>query len=265
MTSLDPSQALAIATDAALEAGQLLLKLRRAPPVGIRSKSSATDLVSEADDRAEQAIVARVRAARPEDAIIAEEGSNQPGGSGIRWFIDPLDGTINYLYGFPQWSVAICCVDDAGGIAGVVHDPLRDETFGASRGGGAYLGTARIHVTDRRDLATALIATGFAYDADHRRIQGQILANVVSYVRDIRRAGSASLDLAFVAAGRLDGYFESVDKPWDWMAGALLVREAGGRVTELRHAHPAWPNIVASGPDIHDDLIALLDRAVDRL
>jgi myo-inositol-1(or 4)-monophosphatase len=255
------TEALALATDAAREAGALLLELRRSPAAGVRSKSSATDLVSEADERAERAIVTAIRKRRPDDAVVAEEGSSASGSSGVSWYVDPLDGTINYLYGIPQWAVSICCADSAGSLAAVVYDPLRNELFGATRGGGARLGEDRVGVTDKSELASALIATGFGYDAAQRTVQGRILANVMGDVRDIRRFGSASLDLCWVAVGRFDGYFESVDKPWDWMAGALLVREAGGRVTELTPANPAFPRIIASGAGIHDRLVALLDRA----
>jgi myo-inositol-1(or 4)-monophosphatase len=223
-----------------------------------------TDLVSEADERAERTIVGYLRARRPDDGIVAEEGSSATGRTGISWLIDPLDGTINFLYGIPHWCVAICCADREGAIAGVIYDPLRDELFTGTRGGGAFAGEARLAVTDKTELASALIGTGFAYVAESRRLQGSILAGVVGEVRDVRRAGSASLDLAAVAAGRLDGYFESVDKPWDWMAGALLVREAGGRVTELHPENPAFPRIVASAPAIHDPLNRLLAEAVQK-
>ena len=265
MTDLSASAALALATEAAREAGALLLELRRSPAVGIRSKSSATDLVSEADEQSEHAIVTAIGRQRPDDAIVAEEGSGTEGSSGVNWYVDPLDGTINYLYGIPHWSVSICCADTTGPLAGVVFDPLRDELFSAARGGGAHLGDRRLAVTDKRDLASALIATGFGYDAAQRRTQGRIIANTLGDVRDIRRFGSAALDLSWVAAGRYDGYFESVEKPWDWMAGAMLVREAGGRVTELDPADPAFPRIIASGPGIHDQLVALLARATEGL
>jgi myo-inositol-1(or 4)-monophosphatase len=259
------SAALALATEAAREAGALLLELHRSPAVGIRSKSTATDLVSEADERAERAIVTTIRRQRPDDAFVAEEGSSASGTSGVSWYIDPLDGTINYLYGIPHWAVSICCADATGALAGVVFDPSRDELFSASRGAGARLGDRRLAVTSRRELASALVGTGFGYDARQRVTQARLLENILGDVRDVRRAGAASLDLAFVAAGRLDGYFESVDKPWDWMAGALLVSEAGGRVTELHASDPALPHIVASAPGIHSDLLALLDRAARRL
>lgn len=265
MSGYAAKDALALATDAAREAGALLLELRRSPATGVRSKSSATDLVSEADERAERAIVTAIRQRRPDDALVAEEGSSASGSSGVSWYIDPLDGTINYLYGIPQWAVSICCADSAGPLAAVVFDPLRAELFRATRGGGAWLGEQRLAVTDKRELASALIATGFGYDAAQRVTQGRILEQILAAVRDVRRAGAASLDLAFVAAGRLDGYFESVDKPWDWMAGALLVSEAGGRLTQLHPSDPGLPRIIASAPGIHEDLLTLLERAAHRL
>jgi len=265
VTDFSASAALALATEAAREAGALLLELRRSPATGVRSKSSATDLVSEADERAERAIVTTIRKPRPDDALVAEEGSSAQGSSGVSWYVDPLDGTINYLYGIPHWSVSICCADAAGPLAGVVFDPVRDELFSASRGGGARLGDRRLAVTDRRDLASSLIATGFGYLAAQRETQGRIIAKLLGDVRDVRRFGSAALDLSWTAAGRFDGYFESVEKPWDWMAGAMLVREAGGRVTELHPQDPAFPRIIASGPGIHDDLVTLLSRATEGL
>jgi myo-inositol-1(or 4)-monophosphatase len=265
MSDLSAPAALALAIEAAREAGALLLELRRSPAAGIRSKSSATDLVSEADERAERAIVTTIRKQRPDDALVAEEGSSASGSSGVSWYVDPLDGTINYLYGIPHWSVSICCADAHGALAGVVFDPLRDELFSAARDGGAHLGDRRLAVTDKRDLSSALIATGFGYVAAQRVTQGRIIAKILGEVRDVRRFGSAALDLSWVAVGRFDGYFESVEKPWDWMAGALLVREAGGRVTELKPLDPAFPRIIASGPGVHDDLVSLLARATEGL
>jgi myo-inositol-1(or 4)-monophosphatase len=261
VTAYGAAEALALATQAAREAGALLLELHRLPATGIRSKSSATDLVSEADERAERAIVTTIRKQRPDDALVAEEGSSARGSSGVSWYVDPLDGTINYLYGIPHWSVSICCADVAGPLAGVVFDPLRDELFGAARGGGAHLAHRKLTVTDKGELASALVATGFGYGSAQRETQGRIIAKVLGDVRDVRRFGSAALDLSWVAAGRHDAYFESVENPWDWMAGAMLVREAGGRVTELDPKDPAFPRIIASGPRIHADLVALLGRA----
>ncbi|HEV8671419.1 MAG TPA: inositol monophosphatase family protein, partial [Candidatus Limnocylindria bacterium] len=167
----------------------------------------------------------------------------------------------------PHWSVVICLADRGGALAGVVFDPVRDELFGAERGGGAWVirgaGAQRaLRTTNVADLGSALVATGFAYVAEHRREQARILTRVLGEVRDVRRYGSAALDLSWVGAARFDAYFESVDKPWDWMAGALIVREAGGRVSELPQARAGHPHIVASAPDVHDALVALLKRAV---
>jgi myo-inositol-1(or 4)-monophosphatase len=256
-----------IAIDAARAAGRQLMESFEGVATGVDAKSSHTDLVSDADRQSETVIVSAIRWAFPEDAIVAEEGSLERGGSGRTWYVDPLDGTINYLYGVPHWSVVLCLADAAGALAGVVYDPVRDELFGAERGSGAWISRGggaprRLQTTAVADLASALVATGFAYVKGDRQEQARILTRVLGEVRDIRRYGSAALDLAWVAAGRFDSYFESVDKPWDWMAGALIVREAGGRVTEMPQARSGHPHIVASAPGVHDALVALLKRAV---
>ncbi len=260
-------EAMAVAIDAARAAGRQLLESFEGEPTGVDAKSSHTDLVSDADRESETVIVSAIRWAFPEDAIVAEEGSLERGGSGRTWYIDPLDGTINYLYGVPHWSVVLCLADGEGAILGVVYDPVRDELFSAERGAGAWVsrggGSPRaLRTTDLADLASTLVATGFAYVAADRDEQARILTRVLGKVRDLRRYGSAALDLAWIGAGRFDAYFESVDKPWDWMAGALIVREAGGRVTELKQARSGHPHIVASAPAVHDALVALLKRAV---
>lgn len=251
-----------VAIDAARTAATVLLAGRTSRTSGLQTKSSRTDPVLAADRAAEAAVVRVLRAAYPDDAIVAEEGSGGAGTSGRRWYVDPLDGTVNYLYGIPQFAVAIACEDAEGLLAAVVLDPSRDELFSAARGAGAWLGPDRLAASRATELATSLVATGFAYLADARAEQARVLLHVLPRVRDVRRFGSAQLDLAWVAAGRFDGYFESVDEPWDWKAGALLVREAGGRVSELPHARPGEPRIVASASAIHDDLVSLLHAAV---
>jgi myo-inositol-1(or 4)-monophosphatase len=198
-------------------------------------------------------VVAFIRTLRPRDGVIAEEGSTQDSRTGFRWLVDPLDGTINYLYGLPHWCVSVACADADGAIAGAVYDPSRDELFTAARGGGAHLGGRAISPTVVGDPALALVATGFSYAAAERASQAGVVARLAGSVRDIRRAGSAALDLAWVAAGRLDAYFEVSRSPWDSAAGALLVREAGGEVTWTEHTE-----IVASGRPLHAPLIALL-------
>ena len=261
------AEVMAVAIDAARAAGRQLMENFEGEATGVDAKSSDTDLVSDADRDSETAIVSAIRWAFPDDAIVAEEGSLERGGSGRTWYIDPLDGTINYLYGVPHWGVVLCLADADGALAGVVYDPVRDELFGAERGTGAWVsrggGSPRpLRTTGVTELGSALVATGFAYVAEDRREQARILTRVLGDVRDLRRYGSAALDLSWVAAGRYDAYFESVDKPWDWMAGALIVREAGGRVTELKQARSGHPHIVASAPAVHDALLALLKRAV---
>lgn len=226
----------------------------------MRTKSTTTDLVSDADDDAEQLIAGRIRAERPDDAIVAEEGSaGGSGATGIRWLVDPLDGTINFLYGIPHWCVSVACADAEGILAGVVYDPLREELFRAERGGGAWLGDRRLAATSLSDLALALVATGFSYAAEERSAQAALYAGVAGRIRDVRRAGSAALDLAYVAAARVDAYFELIRSPWDSAAGSLLVLEAGGMVSEIAEPTlPGGPNLVASGRGIHASLCALV-------
>jgi myo-inositol-1(or 4)-monophosphatase len=184
---------------------------------------------------------------------VSEEGGTVAGRSGRTWYVDPLDGTINYLYGLPHWSVSIACADAQGALAGVVLDPIRDELFAAARGGGTAMQGRRVRASRVADAGLALVATGFSYDPAERAAQAEVVARMAGQVRDIRRAGSAALDLAWVAAGRLDAYFEVSRSPWDSAAGELLVREAGGDVTWTEHTE-----IVASGQPLHAPLIALL-------
>jgi myo-inositol-1(or 4)-monophosphatase len=249
-----------IAAEAAREAGGLLLARFGGPARGVESKSSSTDLVSDADRDAETLIRERIRGARPDDAIIGEEQGAERGESEILWVIDPLDGTINFLFGIPHWCVSIAVEDADGGLVGVVHDPFRDETFAAARGLGAFLlgSTEPLAVSAQEDLSTALIATGFSYVPEERVVQAEMIARVLPQVRDVRRFGSAALDLAWTAAGRFDGYYEVPTHHWDWAAGAVIVREAGGTVSELAAVGPSGPGIVAAGPVLHDELQKLV-------
>jgi myo-inositol-1(or 4)-monophosphatase len=226
----------------------------RRPARDVDTKSSSTDMVSEADRAAEEAIAELLRAERPDDALVGEEGSGDEGTSGRRWVVDPLDGTTNYLYRFPAWGVSVALEDADGGLAGVVHDPLGGETFRAARGAGADLNGDPIQVNDHDDLATALVATGFGYDADVRAGQAELLRTVLPRVRDIRRAGAAALDLCSVACGRLDGYFERGVNHWDYAAGALIVQEAGGATRPLSGGRAG---LAAAGPRLVDQLVEL--------
>jgi myo-inositol-1(or 4)-monophosphatase len=212
-------------------------------------------MVSDADRAAEEAISRLLRAERPSDGLLGEEGMSLEGTSGRRWVVDPLDGTTNYLYRYRAWCVSVALEDAEGGLVGVVHDPLGGETFTAVRGQGAYVNDAPIRVRDGADLSRALVATGFGYDPDVRAGQAELLRRVLPQVRDIRRAGAAALDLCHVAAGRLDGYFERGLKAWDLAAGALIVREAGGAVLPLVGGRPG---VAAAGPNLIESLARLV-------
>jgi myo-inositol-1(or 4)-monophosphatase len=199
------------------------------------------DYASEVDGLAEEAIVKELRKAGPDYAVLGEEGGHQPARGGrkarLTWVIDPLDGTSNYLRGIPHWCVSIALVDNGEPLHGVVFDPLRNELFVASKGSGAVLEDKRIRVSERRDLEGALLCTGFPpRERARARPQLDCLGALLEQAEDVRRTGSAALDLAYVACGRFDGYFEAGVQPWDIAAGVLLVREAGGRVCDFRGA-----------------------------
>ncbi|MBI2774166.1 MAG: inositol monophosphatase [Chloroflexi bacterium] len=251
---------------AAEAAGRELLRRWEMPISGRSSKSSTTDEVSDADRAAETIVVAALRGAYPDDAIVSEEGGGARGTSGRRWLVDPLDGTINYLYRIPQWAVSIARVDSGGPLIGVVHAPAAGETFYAVRGEGAWLRDARgvarrLAVTGLNDLSRALVADGFSYSADERREQARREVGILPRIRDVRRLGSAALDLAFVASGRLDAYAEAGGNEWDWAAGRLLVTEAGGRLSEAPGVRAGLSTLIASGPGIHQALLDLMLHA----
>ena len=232
---------LSIAEDAARAAGAVLLERFGGPRREVRSKSTPTDLVSEADLEAERALRSFLAAQRPDDAVLGEEGGDRGAGtSGVRWIVDPLDGTVNFLFGIPQWAVSVACADGDGLVAGVVLDPLRDEVFAATRDGPATRDGEPVDASSRGDLATAMVGTGFAYDAGVRVAQAEVAARALPRVRDLRRMGSAALDLAWTACGRYDAYYERGLQPWDRAAGELMCARAGLELRELR-AHGARP------------------------
>jgi myo-inositol-1(or 4)-monophosphatase len=253
---------LKLAVDTAREAGDLVRERRDAV---IRmtvsaTKSTPTDVVTESDTAAEALIRERLLTARPDDAVLGEEGGASVGASGVRWVVDPIDGTVNYLYGIPQYAVSIAAQRDDGDIvAGVVHNPVSRETWTAVRGGGAYLDGEPVRESGCADLDLALVATGFGYDAGRRQRQAAILAGILPSIRDVRRAGAASLDLCAVATGRVDGYYERGLGAWDLAAGGLIAEEAGAVVAGLRGA-PAGPDLViAAGPALFGALHDLLE------
>jgi myo-inositol-1(or 4)-monophosphatase len=231
---------LAVAEEAARAAAEVLLGRFGGGGGGkVRAKSTPTDLVSEADLEAERALRAALARRRPDDAVLGEEGGDRgEGGSGLRWIVDPLDGTVNFLFGIPQWGVSVACEDAEGTLAGVVLDPLRDEVFAAGRDGPATLDGEPIEGSTRSDLATAMVGTGFAYDAETRKAQAEVAARVLPRVRDLRRMGSAAIDLGWTACGRYDAFYERGLAPWDRAAGALICARAGLQLRELAPAGP---------------------------
>ena len=269
---------LRIAMDAASEAGRLLASWRGdVRPEVIDTKSSPTDVVTEMDRRSEALITGRIRAVRPGDAVLGEEGGQTPGDSPrggtagsaaepglVRWVVDPLDGTVNYLYGLPDWAVSIAAEVNGTVVAGVVEVPRFGETFTAVGGQGAWLhrgGTAvSLRCNAGVSLGQALIGTGFGYAAGRRQVQGEVVAALLPYVRDIRRGGSAAVDLCSVAAGRLDGFFERGLNYWDFAAGGLIAREAGAMVGGLAAQAESSSMVVAAGPGLFRQLDAFLTR-----
>ena len=231
----------------------------------VDTKSSPVDVVTAVDRASEALIVDRLLGARPDDAVLGEEGASREGTSGVRWVVDPIDGTVNFLYGLPAYAVSIAAEVDGRTEVGVVLNVATGELFTAVRGEGAWLtapGAAAQQLSGSRpvDLARSLVATGFSYGAEERRAQGAVVARLLPEVRDVRRVGCASLDLCGAAAGRVDAYYERGLKPWDHAAGALVAEEAGLVVTGLGGRPFAEPTAVVAAPTIAADLVALLER-----
>ena len=247
---------LSLATDLAQQAGALLLSMRR-EPLTARSKSSATDQVSAADDAAQHLIIDAISRARPLDGILAEEGIRTTSTSGLTWVVDPLDGTTNYLRGYPGWAVSICVRNKDEPVVAVVLDPVARASYEAIRGDGATRNGDAIHVSDVTQPGEALLATGFSYIADRRRSQAALMSAVLPQVADIRRGGAASLELCHVAEGAVDAFAENDLVEWDWAAGALIVREAGG-VTAQWSGGEHVSGIIASTPGLMPALSTLL-------
>ena len=256
----DPVELVTLAERIALDVGDEIVRRRALGLVEVLTKSSATDMVTEVDRAAEALIVGALHDARPHDGIVGEEGADHDGTSGVRWLIDPIDGTTNFLYGLPGWAVSIAAADDDGPLAGAVCVPTVGELFSAARGGGARLNGTLIRCGDKADLATALIGTGFSYQPAARATQGRLVAELLPLVRDIRRFGAAAVDLCSVAAGRLDAYFEEGLAPWDLAAGGLIAQEAGVVLTSAVGGPVRPGSVVAAPPALHPLLLALLQR-----
>ena len=248
------AELLELARKVGLDAGALLME--RPPAFEIESKSTAIDIATQMDKKAEKFIMESLLAARPDDGIIGEEGSSVDSKSGITWVIDPLDGTVNYFYGLPGWNVSIAAKDKDGSIVGVVTAPTINSTWWATRGGGAFYNGHQIHCNDPIALDRSLIATGFQYDVSHRISQLEDFSKLVPIVRDLRRNGAAAVDLCHVAMGALDGYYEAGLKEWDWAAGALVATEAGA--TFKHYGQGPMRISMAAGPSLHSQLEAHL-------
>ena len=255
------AELLEIALLLAREAGTLLHAGRPAGPLRVTSKSTPTDVVPEMDHAAEALITETLARVRPDDGMLGEEGTDHPGTSGVRWVVDPLDGTVNYLYDLGGWAVSIAAEVDGEPVAGVVQVPSAGETFTAVRGGGATCNGRPLRCGPAPALDRALVATGFGYDARRRAHQAEVLRYVLPAVRDIRRGGACAVDLCALAAGRVDAYFERGVRPWDFAAGGLIAREAGAQVAGLGGAAPSSTFLLAAGPELFGPLEALLQAA----
>jgi myo-inositol-1(or 4)-monophosphatase len=272
-----------LARDIALRASEFTIEARRAGVSVAATKSTHTDIVTAVDRDTETLIRSFILDARPDDGIVGEEGVTHVGTSGVDWVVDPIDGTVNFLYGIPAWAVSIAVVEGAGGardadgargggagleaglggttLAGVVVNPVTGELFEASAGGGARLTGRELVVNPAVSLGSALVGTGFSYAAERRREQADVLLELLPKVRDIRRFGSAALDLCALAAGRLDAFYERGLNAWDHAAGALVAREAGALVGGPGGGSENGELLVAAAPGLYEELTAALREA----
>jgi myo-inositol-1(or 4)-monophosphatase len=260
----DPSALLDLAVATARAAAELVARGRASAGAAVQVKSSPVDVVTAVDTACEELIVGRLLAARPDDGLLGEEGSSRDGTSGVRWVVDPIDGTVNFLYGFPAYAVSIAAEVDGQVQAGVVVNVATGEEFTATAGGGARLSSPfhaepEVLVGSRpASLEQTLVATGFGYRVEQRRAQGAAVAELLTRVRDIRRAGSAAVDLCSAAAGRVDAYYELHLNPWDYAAGALIAAEAGLVVTGLPGRPFAEPMAIVAAPSIAEEFVGLV-------
>jgi myo-inositol-1(or 4)-monophosphatase len=254
-----------LAEQLARTAGAMALAGRRSLPVGQPpahdTKSSETDPVTEFDRAAEEYIVGELRRLRPDDAIVGEEGANDSGTSGIEWHIDPIDGTANFLYDLPAWCTSVAAVDADGSLAGAVYAPVTDEMFSADRGGGATRNGLQIRASAATDIALSMVGTGFSYLPERRLPQARRIRELLPQVRDVRRYGSAAIDLAYVACGRLDAYFEEHLNSWDMAAGLLIATEAGAITSDLHGGTPDESGVLAAAAGIHQSLLSAIQLA----
>ena len=265
-----------LAVEVCLEAGRLIVEER---PVDLRvakTKSTDTDVVTVMDQRAQDLLRSRLHQARPQDGFLGEEEGGTDTRSQITWVVDPIDGTVNYLYGIPSYAVSVAAVvgdpTTPGAwapVAGAVVNPVTGELFHCRRGGGSWLRVGdsagrRVHIGEAPEIGHALVGTGFGYDTARRLWQATLLQDVLPHIRDIRRIGSAALDICAVAAGSLDAYFERGLNPWDMAAAWLVLTEAGGLFTGLGQDPPSDQMVIGAAPALHSELQRVVRRAADR-
>ncbi|GGO54818.1 fructose-1,6-bisphosphatase [Streptomyces daqingensis] len=254
------AELLELALEAAHRAGALLLDGRPADLGVSATKSSAVDVVTEMDLASEKLLTGYISEHRPDDGFLGEEGASFEGSSGVRWIVDPLDGTVNYLYGLPSWAVSIAAEFEGETVVGVVESPPRGETFRAVLGHGAFRNAQPLHCRPAPPLDQALVGTGFNYVAERRAAQAELVRQLIPRVRDIRRSGSAAVDLCDVAAGRLDAFYERGLHAWDLAAGDLIAREAGARTGGRPGLDADGDLAIAASPGVFELLQPLLDR-----
>jgi len=260
----NPAELLALAVSVARSASELANRMRAEGVDAVATKSTATDVVTAADRAVEQLVRDELRRERPGDVVFGEEYGGGQDRSAVRWILDPIDGTVNYLYDLPLYAVSLAAEVDGVVVAGVVRNGATGREWTATLGGGAFCGHRRLRASGETDLGQALVGTGFGYAAERRLHQARVLGGLIGHVRDIRRLGAASIDLCLVAEGALDAYYEKGLNPWDHAAGGLVAAEAGALVTGLHGAPPGPDMVVAAPPRLHaplHDLLTELDAA----
>lgn len=248
-------EVLNLAESIALKAGSLLVN--RPSKFDLDEKSGVFDFATQMDHESEKLIVSEILAARPDDGLIGEEGANRESKSGVTWVIDPIDGTVNYLYDIPGWCISIAAKDKDGGLAGVVYSPATQSLWKAHRGGGAFLNGNPIKCNDPVALNRALVGSGFAYDLEKRKIQAALIARLLPEIRDLRRLGACAVDICHVASGSLDAYFEAGVNEWDYAAAGLIATEAGAMISIDTGIWNGEKNmVIVAGPALHPALSA---------
>ena len=252
------SELLDLAESVAIKAGEFLKN--RPSKFELDQKSGVFDFATQMDHESERLIVSELLAARPDDGLIGEEGASKESKSGITWVIDPIDGTVNYLYDIPGWCVSIGAKDHEGGVVGVVYSPATNSLWKASRGGGAFLNNSPIRCNEPVQLNRALVGSGFAYDLQKRKVQAELIERLLPEIRDLRRLGACAVDICHVASGSLDAYFEAGVNEWDYAAAGLIATEAGAKISI---ASGIWNGqkqmVIAAGPTLHAALTAQIE------